>query len=104
VSGEITRATRSVTINGVTCQEGQYIGLVNGQLATSSSDLDELLMAILREMEVDSRELLSVYAGEDVDQGQLEAAGEKIRAEHPHLELELLEGGQAHYYYILGAE
>jgi uncharacterized protein len=104
VSGEITRATRSVTINGVTCQEGQYIGLVNGQLATSNSDLDELLVALLREMEVGDRELLSVYAGEDVSPAQLAATGEQIRAEYPDLELELLEGGQAHYYYILGAE
>jgi uncharacterized protein len=104
VSGEITRATRTVTLNGVTCQKGEYIGLVNGQIVAASSDLSELLMALLHEMEVDSRELLSLYAGKDVTPAELAAAGEQIQAKYPELEIELLAGGQAHYYYILGAE
>lgn len=104
VTGEITRATRTVTLNGVTCQKGEYIGLVNGQLSASGADLNELLLALLHEMEAGSRELLSVYAGEDVTAAELAAVGEQIEAKYPHLELELLGGDQAHYYYILGAE
>jgi uncharacterized protein len=104
VSGEITRATRSVTLHGVTCEAGQYIGLLDGQLVASGSDLGALLAALLEKMDVNSRELLSIYAGEDVDPAELAAVGEQIEAKYPQLEVELLSGGQPHYYYILGAE
>jgi uncharacterized protein len=104
ITGEITRATRNVTLNGVTCQEGQYIGLLDGQLVVSGPDLGALLLALLEEMEVDARELLSVYAGQDVSPAELTTAGEQIAARYPQLEVELLDGGQPHYYYILGAE
>jgi uncharacterized protein len=104
VTGEITRATRSVTLNGVTCQEGQYIGLLDGQLVVSGPDLGALLLALLEEMEVDARELLSVYAGKDVSPAELTTAGEQIATRYPQLEVELLDGGQPHYYYILGVE
>jgi uncharacterized protein len=104
VSGEITRATRSVTLDGVEVEEGQFIGLVNGRLTAAAADLDELLPQLLEQMEIAEREILSIYYGQDVTAADAESFSAQIEELYPDLEIEMLAGNQPHYYYILGAE
>ncbi|MCA9925297.1 MAG: DAK2 domain-containing protein [Anaerolineales bacterium] len=103
-TGEITRATRTVTLDGVEVHEGEIIGLINGRLSTSGPDLDQVLSALLAAMEMDEREIVSLYYGQDVSAAEATAVAQKIEAGYPDVEVELLSGGQAHYFYILGAE
>lgn len=103
-TGEITTATRSVTLDNVEVQEGAIIGLVDGHLCASSLDFDEVLAQMLEALDVVNREILSIYYGQDVMPERAEALAEQIMADQPHLEVELLPGGQKHYFFILGAE
>lgn len=103
-TGEITRAVRTVTIDDVAVDEGQVIGLVNGRLCTSASTTEEVLKAMLAEMEMEEREIVTLYYGADISHEDAEATGNLIETWYPDIEVELLEGGQAHYFYILGAE
>jgi len=103
-TGEITRATRSVELDGVDVQEGEIIGLVNGRLRASGSDMHQTITQVLAEMEMDERELLSLYYGEDVTEADATAVANQIEELYPDVEIEILPGGQAHYFYILGAE
>jgi uncharacterized protein len=103
-TGEITRATRSVTLDGVEVQEGEVIGLVNGRLCASGPILNDILPQILEHMEIDDRELLSLYYGKDIQPHDAEQLAEQISDLYPEIEIEVLPGGQAHYFYILGAE
>ena len=50
------------------------------------------------------RELVSVYYGREVTPAEAAAVVEQIENHYPDVEVELLAGGQPHYYYILGAE
>ncbi|HUM69234.1 MAG TPA: DAK2 domain-containing protein, partial [Chloroflexota bacterium] len=103
-TGEITRATRSVNLNGIEVKDGEMIGLVNGRLCASGSDMTELLQTVLQAMELDDRELLSLYYGADVTAAAAAATAAQIEEAYPDIEVEILPGGQPHYYYILGAE
>lgn len=103
-TGELTRATRSVTLNGVTVKEGEVIGLVDGTLAASGPDIDKILSQVLEKMEVEEREIISIYRGADTTDQEAEKVVFLIESLYPDLEIELLPGGQAHYCYILGAE
>lgn len=104
VTGEITRATRTVTLDDVEVNEGEYIGLVNGRLCASGIELPQVLTAVLAKMEMDEREIVSVYYGADVSAAEASDVEARIGDSYPDVEVELLKGGQAHYYYILGAE
>ena len=104
VTAEITRATRSVTLDGVDVQEGELIGLVDGRLAASGEQLDELLPKLLSGMGMAEREILTIYYGRDVSENEAAGLAEQIETLYPEVEIELLPGGQAHYFYILGAE
>lgn len=103
-TGEITRATRSVSLDGVEVQEGEVIGLVNGRLCASGPALNDILPQVLEQMEMDERELLSLYYGKDIQAKEAELVAEQISDLYPEIEIEVLPGGQAHYFYILGAE
>ena len=103
-SGEITIATRSVTLDGVTVEAGEVIGLADGRLCTSGREIHQVLVDTLKSMEIEARELLSVYYGEDVTAAEAEAIVAEIQLLYPDIEIELLPGGQSHYHYILGAE
>ena len=103
-SGEITVATRSVVLDGVNVEEGQIIGVVNGRLRAAGEDVDLVLQQVLEEMNIESRELVTLYYGQDVSKFEAEEVAAKIEDLHSHLEIEVLPGGQAIYQYILGAE
>lgn len=103
-TGQITRATRSVTLDGVECNEGQYIGLADGRLCAAGVDVDAVLSQVLLGMRMDEREIISVYYGEDVPSEEAQAVRDHIGALYPDAEVEVLAGGQPHYFYILGAE
>lgn len=104
VTGEMTRATRTVTLDGVEVNEGEIIGLVNGRLCASGTEIEAVLAQMLPEMEMEEREIISVYYGADVSEADAAAVATQIKSSYPDVEVELLAGGQAHYFFILGAE
>jgi DAK2 domain fusion protein YloV len=103
-TAEITTATRSVEIDGVTCEAGQVIGLLNGKLACSGDSLDQVLMETLEIANAASRELITLYYGEDLSAMDANQLGDHIREQYTEQELEVHEGGQPHYQLILSIE
>jgi dihydroxyacetone kinase-like predicted kinase len=103
-SGEITTATRTVTLDGVQVESGQIIGLADGKICAAGRDLGDVLTRTLGDMGVDEGEILSVYYGQDVTHEEAQALADQIAARYPDLEVELYNGGQPHFYYVLGLE
>jgi DAK2 domain fusion protein YloV len=104
VTGEITTATRSVEINGVTVNEGQIIGLVDGSLAVASDNLNDVVKEILDRMCLDACELITLYYGNTIQEEDARALVDGLSEYYADLEFELVFGGQPHYHYILSAE
>ena len=102
-TGEITTATRTVQLNGVDVAAGQYIGIANGTLCASGSDIGTVLNATLTAMEVADREILTIYYGQDVSAEDAESLAADIENLYPDLEVEIHHGGQAHLLHF-GAE
>jgi DAK2 domain fusion protein YloV len=103
-TGQLTRATRSVTLDGVEVKEGHIIGLVDGHLCSSGPEIEAVLSDVLESMDTANCEIVSIYYGADVDEQEAVAMAGKIESIYANVEIELLPGGQPHYFYILGAE
>ena len=103
-SGEITTATRTVLLNGVQVQEGDVIGLADGVICAAGDSWSDVLEHTLKQMGVAGRELVSLYYGQEVTGEQAQALAEEIESLYPEVEVEIVPGGQAFYYFILGAE
>jgi DAK2 domain fusion protein YloV len=103
-TGEVTTATRDTRVNGVRVRKGQTIGLYNDDLIVVGNDVSSVVADLLREMGIDDLELVTLYYGADIDRSEAQMLTEHLRDEYPDHEIELREGGQPHYYYILSAE
>jgi DAK2 domain fusion protein YloV len=103
-TAEVTRAIRSVKINGLEVQEGETIGLVDGDLTASGSTMEEVILQLLAQMKAGEREIVTVYYGEDVEGAEAQELLGKLQEHYPRQEWELIDGGQPHYYYILSVE
>jgi DAK2 domain fusion protein YloV len=103
-TGEITIATRSVEIDGVQVQEGQLIILHNGKLVAADEDLTSACVRFLDDAGAADYELVTLFYGKDVSKSQVAVITDSLRQKYPDLEFELQEGGQPHYYFIIGLE
>ena len=103
-SAEITTATRTVEIDGVSVKEGQVIGLLNGKLACSGNSLEEVLIDTLEQANAEDNELITLYAGVDLSPDQAQSLTDKIIELYPDQEIEAHRGGQPHYQVILSIE
>jgi len=101
---EITIATRSVQLNGLDVKKGEVIGLLNDTLAASGNSPEQVIKEVLRQMKAEEYEIITVYYGENVTQEEGRALVAKISQDYPEQEIELVNGGQPHYLYIISAE
>jgi len=101
---EITIANRSVQLNGVDVKKGEVIGLLNDTLAASGSSPEQVIEEVLRQMKAEKYEIITIYYGEDVTQGEAETLAARISQDYPEQEIELINGGQPHYLYTISAE
>ena len=103
-TGEITTAIRSVEVDGIKVNEGETIALLNGKLVSSDQSLEEACQSLLDHTDVSQYELITLFYGADVTKQDANHIIDTIRAAHPHLEVELQDGGQSHYQFILSFE
>ena len=103
-TGEVTTATRSANINSLGITEGQIIGLHDGELKVAGTTVEEVVRALLREIDPSQREIITLYYGETVGQSEADALVDLVQEDWPDQEVEVVEGGQAHYHYILSVE
>jgi hypothetical protein len=103
-TGEITTATRTVEIDGVNVQEGEIIALHNGKLVFAASDLEEACLGLLEKTHADHFELITLFYGADLQKTEVNRIVDSIRTAYPEQEVEVQEGGQPHYHFILSIE
>jgi DAK2 domain fusion protein YloV len=103
-TAEITQAVRSVQIDGFEVEEGEVIGLVNGKLKAKGDDPGKVVMSSLQAMNAEEFEIITLYYGETITADEAQELADKISDRYPEQEIEVVDGGQPHYHYILSAE
>jgi uncharacterized protein len=101
---EVTRAVRSTKLNGLTIKKKQAIGLLDGTIVAVADDPKEALNATLSKAGLKKSEVVTLYYGEDTDEAQSQQAKAEIAAKYPHLQVEVVKGGQPHYNFIGSVE
>src|SRR3979490_625550 len=101
---EVTHAVRDTRSNGLKVKKGDVIGLINDKLEFAGADYGEGVNKALSKLGPDSFELVTVYRGEGASDDELAKLESEIRTSHPGLEVEVQQGGQQHYPFILSVE
>jgi len=102
---EVTRAVRDAQVKDVSVKEGDYIGLLDGQIVASGADLSDVMRHILETIEdLDEYELITLYRGHDLSQRDVESLAEFLKETFPDIAVEVYDGGQPHYQIIASLE
>ena len=101
-TGEVTRASRAVEINGVAVTHGDWLGLADGEPVAGGDDFAEVTLEVVARLLAEPRANLTLLTG--AEPPPLDGLVERLTSAHPTLEVEVHEGGQPHYPLLLGAE
>ncbi len=103
-TGEITVATRSVEIDGVTVKDGQVIALLDGKLVVSAESVEQGVMELLEKANAAENEIITLFYGENMPHPEANRIADIIRKKYRALEVEIQEGGQPHYQFVISIE
>ena len=103
-SGQITNAVRDTNIDGVEIKKDDFMGIVDGKILVSIADRKEATLATIEKMISDDSEILTIIYGEDAEASEVEEITEAVEAKYPDVEVEVHEGNQPVYTYLLSVE
>jgi dihydroxyacetone kinase-like predicted kinase len=101
---EVTHAVRTVQIKGLQVHEGQSIAFLNGELVEAGDALEKVTEAVFQRIDMGRYEIITIYWGDSVIQEQANQLRAWVTESYPDKEVELVEGKQPHYQYIISAE
>lgn len=101
---EVTHAVRDSRVNGVIVKKGDVIALINDKLKHRGVDYGSVVSLAIRDIKPDDYELVTVYRGQGAADKDLEMLTEAIGRDFPDLEVDVQDGGQQHYPFILSLE
>ncbi|MFC2007717.1 DAK2 domain-containing protein [Chloroflexota bacterium] len=101
---EITCATRTTMSNGLAIEEGQIIGLLEGEILAAGDSAGDVVIDLLSKMDLDEAEVVTIYYGADSKETEAEQVNSAIHEYYPSLEVVIVNGGQPHYHYIISVE
>ena len=103
-TAEVTAAVRPARTKGVPVKAGQLIGLLERELVASGDDLADVVLSLLGEAEVSNGDLVTLYWGGPVTTDEADLVVQKLNGAFDGVEVELVEGGQPHYHFIISVE
>ena len=103
-TGEITRAVRDAQLDGIAVAEGDVIGLVNDVMVAAGKDATQVLHDTLTKMDVANREVITLYFGDTETMATAQQTAQQIKVWFPDQDIEIVDGGQPHYTYVISAE
>jgi len=101
---QITYAARNSDFDGYDIHEGDYLALYAGQLFGTSQDIKVLLKSLAEKVRDDGKEYITIYYGADVKEKHAQKAADLFADICPNADVNLLNGGQPVYYYLISAE
>ena len=103
-TGQVTYAVRDTMIDDKEIKNGDWMGMGDSGLLSVNADISVAFKEMIDLMVSEDSSVVSIYWGEGSDQSKAEELGAAIEAKYPDLEIEISEGGQAVYAYIVSVE
>ena len=101
---QITYAARNSDFDGYDIHEGDYLALYGSQLFGTSQDIKVLLRSLAEKVRDEGKEYVTIYYGADVKEKHAQKAADIFADICPNADVNLLNGGQPVYYYLIAAE
>ena len=104
ISGQVTIAVRDTTIDGQEIKKDNYMGIVDGSIKVTDSDRKKATLEMVKAMLDDDSEVITIIYGADADQTEAQAIADEIQSWDEDYEIEIHEGDQPVYPYLISVE
>ena len=101
---QITYAARNSDFDGYDIHEGDYLAIYEKSLFGTSRDIKVLLKALAQKINEDGKEFITIYYGADIKEKHAQKAADLFAQVCPDADVNLINGGQPVYYYLISAE
>ncbi|MDD7370560.1 MAG: DAK2 domain-containing protein [Blautia sp.] len=103
-TGQITYAVRDTRIDEKEIHQGDFMGIGDHGILAVGQELEGITLETVDAMVDEESEIISVYYGADVKDEDAHRLGEKLEERYPDFDVEVNEGGQPIYYYVVSVE
>lgn len=104
ISGQVTIAVRDTTIEGREIKKDDYMGIVDGNIVVTNPDRREAAIEMVKAMLDEDSEVVTIIYGEDGNKEEAEAIETAVSELDEDLEIEIHEGNQPVYPYLISVE
>ena len=103
-TGQVTYAVRDTEIDGFTIKENDYMGIGDKTILSVGTDLKTTTIELLESMIDEDSAIVSIYFGSDASVESASEIAEVIEEKYSEVEVEIHDGGQPIYYYVMSVE
>ena len=104
VSGSVTYAVRTTSIDGFKLKEGDIIGLGEKKIVTKGSNVNKVTEDTVEKLMNDDISTVTLFYGKDVNPVDAGALVDTLKEKYPDLEIDIQQGDQPLYYYLISLE
>lgn len=104
VSAEVTYAVRDTNMDGKQINKGDIIGLSGKKILAAGSDTNKVTEDLIDQLVNDETSMISIYWGHEIDKDKSEELYNSISKKYDDLDVDLIEGDQPLYYYLIALE
>ncbi len=102
--GQVTYAVRTTKVDGFSLKKGDFIGLNTKKILSKANNLSQATISLIEKLKDKNHSLINIYYGKDVKEQEAEQLRLDVAEIYPDCDVELYNGGQSVYFYILSLE
>lgn len=103
-TGQVTYAVRDTEIDGKTIKQNDFMGIGDKSILSVGTDLRATTLEMVDAMVDEDSAIVSIYFGSDSDEDSANELAAAIEEKYPDVEVEVNDGGQPIYYYVISVE
>ena len=103
-TGQVTYAVRDTEMDGKVIKQDDYMGIGDKTILSVGKDLKATTLEMIDEMVDEDSAIVSIYVGSDATEEAASEIAELVEAKYPDVEVEINNGGQPIYYYVISVE
>ncbi|MBP2025337.1 DAK2 domain-containing protein [Peptoniphilus stercorisuis] len=103
-TAQVTYAVRDTEMNGKKITKGDIIGLSGKEIVSCGKEIEDVTLDLVENLMNDEISMVTIYTGEDVNESDSEELLEKLEEKYSDIDVDLVNGNQPIYYYVISLE
>lgn len=103
-TGQVTYAVRDTEIEGIKIHQNDFMGIGDSKILSAGTDCNVVIHEMIDKMVTEDSSIITIYYGIDRTKDEAQELASEFEEKYPDYEIEIYDGGQPIYYYIISVE